>query len=120
MDESILDSIKKALAVMPSYTAFDSTIIMCINSTFSILNQLGVGPSKAFFIEDNSSKWSEFIGDDNSIELVKSYMYAKVRLMFDPPTNASLIEVLNRSINEAEWRLNALVDPKKEEDSTNV
>ena len=77
---------------------------------FSILNQLGVGPEIPFSISDESKVWSEFIGDEKSIELVKSYMYFKVRLMFEPPSNSSLVEVMNKNIAEAEWRLNVLVD----------
>lgn len=110
MDDSILISIKKALGIGEDYTPFDCDIIMHINSTFSILNQLGVGPEIPFSISDESKVWSEFIGDEKSIELVKSYMYFKVRLMFDPPSNSSLVEVMNKNIAEAEWRLNVLVD----------
>ena len=108
--ESILTSIKKLLGIDEEYTQFDSDIIMHINSVFLNLTQLGVGPSEGFQIEDDSDTWEDFIGDSNQLQAVKSYVYLKVKLLFDPPLSSSVIESMNRMIAELEWRLNAAVE----------
>lgn len=108
--ESILTSVKKMLGITEDYTHFDNDIIMHINSVFSILTQLGVGDANGFSISDQSANWSDFIADETHIELVKSYVYLKVRLLFDPPQSSALIEAMNRQISEFEWRLNVAVD----------
>ncbi len=103
--DSILTSIKKLLGMEADYTAFDTDLILHINSVFAILYQLGVGrdPTTPFHIEDASSKWTDFI-DDGQVELVKSYMYMKVKLLFDPPQNSALLTAMKESITEFEWR----------------
>ena len=108
--ESILTSIKKLLGIDEEYTQFDSDIIMHINSVFLNLTQLGVGPSEGFQIEDDSDTWEDFIGDSNQLQAVKSYVYLKVKLLFDPPLSSSVIESMNRMITELEWRLNVAVE----------
>lgn len=113
--ESILVSIKKLLGITAEYTNFDADIIMHINTVFMTLNQLGVGPSECFRIEDDLAVWNDFINNDNKLESVKSYIYLKVKLLFDPPSNASLIESANRQINELEWRLNVAGESKAKE-----
>lgn len=102
--DSILDSIKKLLGIQPEYKSFDADIIMHINSVFVILNQLGIGPDEGFFITDKSTKWSKYTSETN-YNIVKTYMYLKVRLMFDPPASATLVESINGMIRELEWRL---------------
>ena len=110
--ESILTSIKKLLGIAEEYEHFDKDIIMHINSVFMILNQLGVGPSKGFMITDSSASWDDFLPEDSGkLEAVKSYMYMKVQLMFDPPLSSAVMEAKNRLISELEWRLNVAVDP---------
>lgn len=104
-NESILQSIKKLLSIDSSYTEFDTDIIIHINTILSNLIQMGVGPEEGFSIEDDSSKWSDFIGNYSKVQQVKTYVYVKVRLLFDPPSNASMIEVLNKQANELEVRL---------------
>ena len=108
--ESILTSIKKLLGIEEEYTQFDNDIIMHINTVFLNLTQLGVGPSEGFLIEDDTATWYDFIGDSNQLQAVKSYMYLKVKLLFDPPLSSSVIESMNRMIAELEWRLNVSVD----------
>lgn len=108
--ESILTSIKKLLGIEEKYTQFDEDIIMHINSVFLNLTQLGVGPAEGFLIEDGSATWYDFIGDSNQLQAVKTYMYLKVKLLFDPPLSSSVIESMNRMIAELEWRLNVAVD----------
>ena len=108
--ESILTSIKKLLGIEEEYTQFDNDIIMHINSVFLNLTQLGVGPAEGFLIEDDTATWEDFIGDSNQLQAVKSYMYLKVKLLFDPPLSSSVIESMNRMIAELEWRFNVAVD----------
>ena len=90
---------------------FDTDIIIHINSALMVLNQLGVGPSEGFAITSNSETWNDFLKGNQMIESVKTYVFLKVRLVFDPPQASSLIEAINRQINELEWRLNVAVDP---------
>lgn len=102
--DSILTSVKKMLGISHDYTDFDPEIIMCINSTFMILQQIGLGPQNGFSIEDDSAKWSDFITSDK-LEGVKSYMHLKVRLLFDPPQGSGQLDSIYRLISELEWRL---------------
>ena len=106
MNDSILTSIKKLLGITEEYEHFDQDIIIHINSVFMILNQLGVGPSNGFSITDKTTVWSDFISEGANLESVKSYIYLKVRLLFDPPTTSAVMESMNRMISELEFRLN--------------
>ncbi len=108
--ESILTSVKKMLGIMEEYEHFDADLIMHINSVLSVLTQIGVGPSEGFYIEDANDTWADFVGYDNRLSLVKSYVYMKVRLLFDPPQSSAAIESMKQLIAEFEWRLNAVVD----------
>ena len=110
--ESILTSIKKLLGITQEYTHFDADIIMHINSVFMILNQMGVGPEQGFIIEDDSAKWTDYLSDPFEIQAVKTYIYLKVRMVFDPPANGTIMNAIKESIAELEWRLNVAVDPK--------
>lgn len=112
--ESILTSIKKLLGITEDETHFDQDIITHINSVFSILTQMGVGPVNGFAISDNKSIWSDFIEDDTRLELVKSYVHMKVRLLFDPPASSTILQSINSLISELEWRISVIVDPKNE------
>lgn len=107
--ESILDTIKKMLGIESDYTHFDIDIITNINTAFLNLQQIGVGPKSGFSITDNTAKWSDYISGEN-LEAVKTYIYLKVRLLFDPPTNAFLVDAMERQIREIEWRLNVQVE----------
>ena len=106
MNDSILLTIKKLLGIDKNYNVFDSDIIIHINSVFMILYQLGVGPDKPFSIEGESETWSQFSSDVSLYQLVKSYIYLKVRLIFDPPSAGVLHQAVERQISEFEWRLN--------------
>lgn len=106
--ESILDSVKKALGIAADYTEFDVDIILHINSAFSTLHQLGVGPSEGFEIENSTTTWDAFLLNDKRYNFVKQYVYSKVRIMFDPPTIASVLDAMNRSVTELEWRINVV------------
>jgi hypothetical protein len=106
MEQSILTSTKKILGVTEDYTVFDLDIITHINSAFSTLTQLGVGPAGGFVIEDEDAEWEDFIGSDLQNHSIKSYVYLKVRMLFDPPTTSYLITAMEKQISELEWRLN--------------
>lgn len=106
MEESILISTKKILGLETAFTPFDLDIITHINAAFSILNQLGVGPAGGFFIEDATTQWAAFIVPKNQLLLVKTYVYLKVRVLFDPPGTSFLLDASNNQIKEYEWRLN--------------
>ena len=114
--DSILTSVKKMLGITAEYTHFDSDIIMHINSVFMILNQMGVGPREGFSISSDVETWDEFTNDNLTIESVKSYMYLKVGLLFDPPTSSNVLEARNRLVSELEWRLNAIADTESQND----
>lgn len=110
---SILTSIKKLLGIEDEYEAFDSEIIMCINSVLMVLNQLGVGPKEGFLITGKDQTWDQFLTGDTDLEAVKNYIHLKVRLMFDPPSNSFVVESFNNIIKEFEWRLQVQADPMK-------
>jgi hypothetical protein len=109
----ILDGVKKALGLAAEYDVFDPEIIMHINSTFSTLHQLGVGPADGFTIEDNVADWADFIGTDARLSSVKSYVYLKVKLLFDPPPNSFAITSLKEMAQEYEWRLNVYAENRE-------
>ena len=111
MGGSILLSVKKMLGIDSDYKHFDEDLIMHINSVVSILYQIGVGPENGFRIDDADAYWNDFISDDKNLELVKSYVYLKVRLLFDPTTNSALTESINRQISELEWRITLSAEP---------
>ena len=110
MSESILTSIKQALGIAEAHVAFDAEIQMHINSAFSTLNQLGVGPVQGYSIADKTSTWDELVGDDNRLNAVKSYLYLRVKMLFDPPDIGFVITAFKQQIEELEWRLNVTVD----------
>lgn len=109
--DSILTSTKKLLGITEDYEHFDVDIITHINSVFMILTQIGVGPSEGFFIEDKNSKWTDFIPDASPVKMkaVQTYMYLRVRILFDPPTG-TVLESMNSQIKELEWRLNVAAE----------
>lgn len=105
--ESILQSIKKLLGMTEDYTAFDADIIIHINSVFMILNQLGIGPANGFSISDENTVWSDYLPEDNkNFEAVKTYIYLKTKIVFDPPMSSAVMEAMRQMISELEWRLN--------------
>lgn len=116
---NILTSIKKLLGIAKEYQVYDADIIMHINSVFSILTQLGVGPADGFSIDDDDTLWTDFIPEKSKIEFVKSYVYFKVKLLFDPPLSSAVIECMNQQIKELEWRILVTVDSSREEEIEN-
>ena len=110
MGESILESVKHLLGPGSCDDHFDNDLIIFINGVFSQLTQLGVGPEKGFSIDGPDKFWEEYISDDPKLEMVKTYMYTKVRLRFDPPQSSSVIQLMQQDASELEWRLNVAAD----------
>ena len=106
MSDSILTSVKKVLGLDEAYDAFDIDIIMHINSALSTVGQLGVGPVDGFSIADATATWDDFLNGDLSFNDVKSYIYMRVRMLFDPPTNPRLYTAIETQVREVEWRIN--------------
>lgn len=105
MNESILTSIKKMLGITEEYEHFDADIILSINTVLGILTQLGVGPKTGFSIQDKTAVWGDLLGSDTRLEMVKNYVHLRVKIMFDPPQNASLAKVFEDEAKELEWRI---------------
>lgn len=103
---SILNLMKKSVGVSEEYTHYDPDIIMHTNTILSVLTELGVGPATGFRIEDAKAIWTDFLGDDCRLEMVKSYMAIRIRILFDPPTNTALLTALKEQASEFEWRIN--------------
>lgn len=109
-DNSILNTVKKMLGITEDYTAFDTDIVIYINSTFSRLHQLGVGPKQVFQITGPTEVWSSFLNDDDRLAMVITYMYTKVKLVFDPPQSSFVLNSIQDQIKEYEWELNVISD----------
>lgn len=105
MESSILLSTKKILGLDPSYDAFDLDVLTHINTAFAILQQLGIGPEDGFMIEDSTTQWDEYTEDELFLNMVKTYVYLKTSVLFDPPTTGFLIDAKNKQVAELEWRL---------------
>jgi len=105
MTNSILNTIKQMLGIAISDPAFDQDILVHINSVFMTLNQLGIGPETVYSIEDALAIWSDFLVDPTFYPAVKTYIYLKVRLAFDPPGTSFLLDALSKQILELDWRL---------------
>lgn len=108
INESILDSIKKLLGITADNTDFDEMIIMHINTAFTNLLQLGIGPMTGYKISSKDNKWSEFLSAYDQLESVKTYVYLKTKVVFDPPLNSSVLESFNANIKELEFRLDVM------------
>lgn len=112
MEESILVSVKKLIGLAPEDDSFDTDLIIHINSAIDVLRQMGI--NSELYVEDETLTWGDYLPSDEYLQMVKSYVYMKVRKWFDPPQNGTAMEALNSSIAELEWRINVTVDPEKE------
>jgi len=117
--DSILTSVKKMLGIETEYEHFDADILMHINSVFSVLTQLGVGPASGFTVTDDKTNWVEFMQDEPKLNLVKSYMFLKVKLLFDPPMSSAVLECYKTQISEYESRLNWAAENDDMEENQN-
>ena len=117
MEDSILLSVKKTLGLAAENTDFDEDVILHINSVLSILQQLNVGPDSGYIVEDDSQTWTDYLGSDSPhLSMVRSYMYAKVRILFDPPVSSAVMDSLKNICSEFEWRVNVAAENKKLEE----
>jgi hypothetical protein len=110
--DSILTSVKKLLGIPEADTNFDLDIIIHINTALMVLKQIGVGPTTEFVVEDDTSLWSEFLTDLTNLQGVKTYVYFKVRMAFDPPSTGILVDALSKQIEELGYRLNMITEPR--------
>ena len=108
--DSILDTIKSMLPGVVNTDAFDTELIIHINTVLNTLKQLGVGPSDGFMIDNPDATWADFLEDEQQLQQVKSYMYLRVRLLFDPPNSSTVLESFKEQIKEFEWRMNVEVE----------
>lgn len=113
MNDSILVTIKKMLGADDDYTPFDTDIIVHINAALMSLTQLGVGPKEGFMISDYNETWSDFITNEVKLGAVKTYVYLKVKMMFDPPTNSYVMDAMKQQAEEIGWRLNVSAESKE-------
>lgn len=111
-NDSILDSTKKLLGISAEDTDFDTDVIININSALAVLTQLGVGPSSGFSITDATSNWSDLVSSDKRLEFVKTYVYLKVKVAFDPPMSSAVMEAMKQQISELEWRILVAAETK--------
>lgn len=119
MYSDIITDIKKILGIPKHVADFDDAIIMHCNTVISALTQMGIGPKEGYELYDGTETWDDITGD-HKIQNVKTYVGLKVKLLFDPPSNATLIDSINSQLNEIEWRMRIEVDsPNKSEDSVN-
>lgn len=106
MDQSILNNIKKLLGIDESDTSYDVDIIIHINTTIPILSQIGVKPPTGFMLTSKNQVWQDYIGTSTiNLESVKTYIYLRVKLLFDPPTNPTTVQSMTNTIKELEWRI---------------
>ena len=113
VSESILLSVKKMLGLDQEYDVFDPELIIHINTVFGTLHQLGVGPEDQFRITGDSETWSEFDTEGEQTDEVKTYIYLRVRLLFDPPSSSFVLSSFKEQLQELEWRLNVKADEIK-------
>lgn len=111
--ESILNSIKKLLGIPAEQDDFDIDVILHINSAFSDLYDIGVGPSEAFVIQDDNDVWESFTEGDMNYENVKQYVYISVKIVFDPPASSAHLTALQNKLKELEWKLQVKAESKQ-------
>ena len=116
---SILTSVKKLLGIAEEYTQFDTDIIIHINTIFMALQQMGIGPKDGFSITDENDIWTDFMADSILLNSVKTYMYLRVKLLFDPPLTSSTVDSFNKLISELEFRMNSKVEYPNNQEGEN-
>lgn len=113
--DSILNTTKKQLGIDTEDDSFDIDIIVCINTVLYKLHELGIGPTKGLIIQDKDDSWDELLNDSNitNLEGIKTYIYLKTKILFDPPTNSTILEALKSEASEIEWRMLQTVEESK-------
>lgn len=110
-DERIIDSLKSYLGIQREDHAFDQDILLHANNAFSVLYQVGIGSDKPMRIFDPEITWEYLFSNyDDVLDMIKEYTFLRVRLLFDPPQNSSLLESLKQTINECEYRIMMVID----------
>lgn len=113
-EDSILISVRKVIGCGEDCDDFDVDILIHLNSVFAILQQLGVGPEEGYYVDNIKQTWHDYLGEDSThLNMVKSYVTAKVRLLFDPPVSSAVMESLNRICSEFEWRANVAAENRE-------
>lgn len=107
---SILQDVKHKIGPSGDYEYYDTDIIDAINAALGTLTQIGVGPDDGMMIKDVTNEWEDFIDDKVTLNLVKTYVYQKVRLIFDPPNSSFVLSAIQEHIKELGWRLNVQND----------
>lgn len=110
MADSIFSSVKKVVGLLGDDDSFDEDILLHINSVVSTLRQLGLSIPADFYVRDDVQTWQNLLGEFRDLDLVKSYMTMKVRLMFDPPASSFGLKSMEEMVKEYEWRINVLTD----------
>ena len=110
MANSIFNSVKKVVGLLGDDGSFDEDILLHINSVVSTLRQLGLSIPADFYVRDDVQTWQDLLGEFRDLDLVKSYMTMKVRLMFDPPSSSFGLKSMEEMVKEYEWRINVLTD----------
>ena len=105
MSDSVLSSTKQMLGISPEDTSFDVNVIMSINTALTILMDLGLTEVEDQIVTDDYMTWDDLLGGRTDMEYVKTYMYQKIKMIFDPPTSTAAIDAMQRSISELEWRI---------------
>lgn len=108
MEDSILKSTKKILNIKDDYTAFDLDILTHINATFAVLSQIGIGPTSGYIIDDDTATWTDLALPTDQLNMIKTYIYLKVRMLFDPPSTSFHIEATTKQLDEYLQRLSYL------------
>lgn len=114
--DSILLDVKKKLGLEADYNPFDDEIIMDINTVLAKLTQAGIGPREGFEITDDTQTWTDFVGTDPRLNMVKTYTALDVRLLFDPPQSSAAMENMKAQIQEYIYRMNIHEEIVKELD----
>lgn len=115
MGNGILESVKKLIGIAHDYTSFDEDILVFINSSITVLKQLGVNIEPTYHVEGYDATWDDF-PDDQTRSLIKEYIFLKSKVVFDPPTSSIVLDAYKQAISELEWRINVDVDRKENSD----
>lgn len=108
--DSILNSVKAQLGIMEEYRPFDDQILLCINSAMSILEQIGMPPEGGFIVYGPEQTWDDLIPGRSDMEFVKTYIFLKTKMLFDPPTSSIVANAIDSQLKELEFRISANVD----------
>lgn len=108
--DNVLSCVKKWIGEDENMHAFDSDIAMAINGWLMTLRELGVPIADGFKIVTGTETWTDMFGNKTDLESVKTWLYIKTRLTFDPPASSFVITALQDQAKELEWRLNVQED----------